>query len=264
MNILYIGDIMGEPGIKIVDNVLPDLKKDKQIDLVIAQGENVSEGKGMLPEDMQRLQKLGIDFFSGGNHTPSKEALKPLLEDPLQPVIGPANMPACPGLGYKFFQTPKGPVLVITILGETFGHTKVEIDNPLKTIDQILLVNKDNPRLATIVNIHGDYSSEKVIFGYYLDGQVTAVVGDHWHTPTADSMVLPEGTAHITDVGMCGILHSSLGVKFESVIPRWKDGAITKNELEAEGPLQFNSVLIESDDESRLARKIELIQKTVA
>ncbi|HSX52915.1 MAG TPA: TIGR00282 family metallophosphoesterase [Patescibacteria group bacterium] len=263
MNILYIGDIMGEPGIDVVGQVLPDLKQDKQIDIVIAQAENVSAGKGMTAADMKRLQDVGVDFFTGGNHTPKLDELMPLLEDSNKPVIGPANMPTSAGKGWKYYQSKQGPVLVISLLGETFGHAKVDYDNPLKAIDKILSDNQGKQRVATILNFHGDYSSEKVIMGYYLDGKVTAVIGDHWHTPTADAMVLPGGTAHITDVGMCGVLHSSLGVKLESVIPRWHDGVVNKNELATDKPWQFNAALIESDNQTGLAKAISLIQKQV-
>lgn len=254
---------MGQPGITVVGRVLPSLRAEKQIELVVAQSENVSDGKGMLPKDMKTLQGYGVDFFTGGNHTPKRTELATILNDNNEPVIGPANMHGCPGRGWKYTKSASGSVLVISILGETFSNHKPEIDNPLQTIDKILEENKDVPRAATVVNFHGDYSSEKVIFGYYLDGRVSAVIGDHWHVPTADALVLPKGTAHITDVGMCGVLHSSLGVKFDSVIPRWRDGIVNRNELETVGPLQFNAALIETDNQSGLAKKIIQIQKII-
>ncbi len=259
MKILYIGDVMGEPGIEVVSKVLPELKKQQSIDLVIAQAENVTEGKGMLPGDMQRLQSFGVDFFSGGNHTPAQKELWPLLEDDSQPVIGPANMPDSPGKGWKYFQTTEGPVLISSLMGLKVGK-EVIMTNPLLAIDKILAENAAVKRAATIINFHGDFSSEKVVIGYYLDGQVSAVIGDHWHVPTADAMVLPKGTAHITDVGMCGILHSSLGVKTEIIIERWRDGKINKNILEDQGLLQFNAVLIETN-EAGLAKSIKQIQR---
>lgn len=263
MNILYIGDIMGEPGVKVVLEVLLPLKQKHKIDLVIAQAENVSSGKSMLPSDMKILQSAGVDFFTGGNHTPKRKELYALLEADNQPVIGPANMLDCPGKGWKYAATPKGTVLVISLLGETFGRNPPAINNPLRTIDSILDENKNQKREATIVNFHGDFSSEKRIIGYYLDGRVTAVIGDHWHVPTADAMVLPKGTAHITDVGMSGSLHSSLGVKLEAVIPRWRDNAQTINELEGKKPYQFNAVLIETNDKNQLVTKIKPINKLV-
>lgn len=243
MNILYLGDVMAEPGIRVVEQLLPTLVKKHSVDLVIAQAENVSDGKSMTPEDMQRLQKAGVQFFTGGNHTPRKSELKPLLEDLNQPVIGPTNMVGCPGQGYKYIETAKGKVLVVSILGETFNKQSPEITNPLHAIDKILQDNVEVDRVATVVNFHGDYSSEKVIFGHYLDGRVSLVVGDHWHVPTADTMILPKGTGYQSDVGMCGTLHSSLGVTFDTVVPRWRDGVQNKNEIETKGTLQFNGVL---------------------
>lgn len=259
MNILYIGDIMGEPGIETVQAMLPELRRERSIDLVIAQAENVTDGKGMLPDDMKRLQNLGVDFFTGGNHTPSRGELGPLLEDESQSVIGPANMTDCPGRGWKYIDTSKGRVLVVSLLGLTVGRA-VESTNPLAAIDRVLDENCTVDRLATIVNFHGDYSSEKRVIGYYLDGRVSAVIGDHWHVPTADAMILPKGTAHMTDVGMCGSLHSSLGVKTEIIMSRWRNGQVSKNELETKRPFQFSAVYL-SVSENGLAQSIEHIHK---
>lgn len=250
MNILYIGDIMGDAGIDIVVKVLPDIKAEQAIDVVIAQAENVTDGKGITPLDFTRLQGLGIDGFAGGNWTMYRPEIYSLLNDPQQPIIRPANYPAStPGLGYKYVTTLAGNVLIVSLLGQIVGRdSERPTDNPLHVIDAILNSQKDVPRVATIVNFHGDFSSEKVVIGYYLDGRVTAVVGDHWHVPTADAMVLPKGTGHITDVGMCGSLHSSLGVKFESIIPRWRDNQHTNNQLEMDGPRQFNALVIRTND----------------
>lgn len=261
MNILYIGDIMGEPGITTVEEVLPQLKNEHQIDLVIAQAENVTDGKGMTSADMKRLQAMGIDFFTGGNHTPVLPELSKVLEDEAQPVIGPANMTGCPGRGWKYIETPKGKVLVISLLGLTVGRP-VESTSPLATVDRILDENINVERTATIVNFHGDYSSEKRVIGYYLDGRVTAVIGDHWHVPTADAMVLPKGTAHMTDVGMCGSLHSSLGVKTEIIIDRWRNGKVNRNVLEASKPYQFNAAIVSLNDNG-LVDSIKHIQKII-
>jgi metallophosphoesterase (TIGR00282 family) len=262
MNILYIGDIMGERGIETVRRVLPELRQAESIDLVIAQAENVTDGKSMSPADMKLLQGLGVDFFTGGNHTPKRRELAPLLEDGSAPVIAPANLTGAAGKGWKYVSTSSGPVLIISLLGSTVGRS-IESSNPLHAIDQILADNTGTPRVATVVNFHGDYSSEKQVIGYYLDGRVTAVIGDHWHIPTADAKVLPKGTAHITDVGMCGVLYSSLGVKVEAIVARWRDEIVNVNELETEGPLQFNAVLIESDNQTGLAKSIMSINKII-
>lgn len=261
MNILYIGDIMGEAGIRAVSGVLPELKRSKQIDLVIAQAENVTNGKGLSKADFKRLRDIGIDFCTGGNWTLHLDEISDYLSDPQQPVIRPANYSAgTPGRGWKFIATPKGDVLVISLLGSIVGKDALKpMDNPLIAVDSILEETRDISKVATVVNFHGDYSSEKVVIGYYLDGRVSAVLGDHWHVPTADAMVLPAGTAHMSDVGMCGILHSSLGVKTEVIIARWRDGKVRRNELESTGALQFNAALIKVNPNTELAQHIEHI-----
>jgi calcineurin-like phosphoesterase len=134
------------------------------------------------------------------------------------------------------------------------------MDNPLCVIDQILEDQKDVGKKGIVVNLHGDFSSEKVVIGHYLDGKATLVVGDHWHVPTADARVLPSGTAHITDVGMCGALDASLGITFDSVIPRWRDNKQTRNLLETQGRKQFNAVLVTANKKG-LADSIEQIHR---
>ncbi len=260
MNILYVGDVMGEPGLEVVEKVLPKLRSEKKIDLVIAQAENVTEGKGTSAADFERLKKAGIDFCTGGNWSLHRKDILPALNDPAQPIIRPANYPeGTPGLGYKYVNE----VLVISLLGHIVGRDADKpFDNPLKIVDDILKSQKDVKKSATIVNFHGDYSSEKVVIGHYLDGRASLVVGDHWHVPTADARVLPQGTAHITDVGMCGVLDASLGVSFSSVIPRWRDGLVTRNVLATEGPRQFNAVLVATNDQS-LAESIEQVQMVI-
>ncbi|HKU18950.1 MAG TPA: TIGR00282 family metallophosphoesterase [Candidatus Saccharimonadales bacterium] len=263
MNILYIGDVMGEPGIRVVERLLPELRREHQLDLVITQAENLSDGKGVRLADYERLLRAGVDFCTGGNHVLYRREIYQKLEDPAAPIIRPANYPPkTPGLGYKYADTPKGRVLVVSLLGQIVGRQAEDVvDNPLHAIDEILVREQGVARAATIVNFHGDFSSEKRIIGYYLDGRVTAVVGDHWHVPTADADVLPKGTAHQTDVGMCGSLDSSLGVRFDVLVPRWRDGKVTRNELETGGRMQFNALLVETDDRTGLARRTTRIGK---
>lgn len=263
MKILYIGDVMGETGLAVVEKILPELRRAEKIDLVIAQAENVAAGKGVTLAAFKRLQKAGVDFCTGGNWTTHRKEIFAALNDPAQPIIRPANYPSgTPGLGYKYCQTAAGKVLIISLLGHIVGRDADKLtDNPLQVIDAILNREKSIVKVAMIVNFHGDYSSEKVVIGHYLDGRVSAVIGDHWHVPTADARVLPGGTAHQTDVGMCGTLDSSLGVKFSSVIPRWRDDKQTRNELETAGSTQFNAALIETDDQTGLAKSIVQVQK---
>jgi metallophosphoesterase (TIGR00282 family) len=265
MKILYVGDVMADPGISAVEKILPELKKSHKIDLVIAQAENLSDGKGIKPDDFRQLLKSGVDFCTGGNWSLFEPSIFPQLSDPNQPIIRPANYPVgTPGLGWKYVNSTQGKVLVISLLGNIVGRdSKKEVDNPLHVVDKILEEQSGIEKAATIVNFHGDYSSEKLVIGFYLDGRVSAVIGDHWHVPSADAMVLPGKTAHITDVGMCGTIFSSLGVETDVIIKRWRDGLVSRNVIEKSGPLQFNAVLIEVDPKTGLSSSIELIQKTI-
>lgn len=264
MNILYVGDVMGESGMRTVSEVLPELRRERDIDVVVAQSENVTDGKGITPADFERLRASGVDACSGGNWSLRRRDIIPLLDDPGMPIIRPANYPAgTPGLGWKYVRAAQGEVLVISLVGHIVGRDADKpTDNPLQVIDQILLQEISHQRAATIVNFHGDFSSEKVVIGHYLDGRVTAVIGDHWHVPTADARVLPGGTAHMTDVGMCGALDSSLGVSYDSVIPRWRDGRQTRNELAATGRRQFNALFVRASHDG-LATAAEHIQRYI-
>lgn len=256
---------MGEAGIAVTEQLLPKLRRELGVQTVIAQAENVTAGRGISIADYQRLQTAGVDGFTGGNHIFDTKEIYRQLNDPEQPITRPANYPAgTPGLEFKYLKTEAGKILVISLLGQIVGkHSTQTLDNPLKTVDRILAAEQATEKLATVVNFHGDFSSEKVIIGHYLDGRVTAVVGDHWHIPTADARLLPKSTAHITDVGMCGALNSSLGVTFDSVVPRWRDGLQTRNVLETAGPRQFNAVLITVNKQG-LATSIEQIQRQIS
>lgn len=263
MRILYIGDVMGEVGLAVVEQTLADLKKELRADIVIAQAENVTDGKGISVNDFKKLQNIGVDFCTGGNWTLHRPEIQKALNDPNMPIVRPANYPeGTPGLAYKILNHATGSVLIVSLLGDIVGKDSDKpMQNPLAAIDDILKQTEGVNLSAVLVNFHGDYSSQKRVIGYYLDGRVSAVVGDHWHVPTADAMVLPKGTAHITDVGMCGALHSSLGVKTSVIVDRWLKDKPSRNVLETEGPRQFNAVLIDVDSKTGLAKSITQIQK---
>ena len=150
-----------------------------------------------------------------------------------------------------------------SLLGTIFPHIGEVGRGPLQAIDELLAAHKSEEYVAKIVNFHGDFSSEKRVIGFYLDGRVSVVIGDHWHVPTADAMILPGETAHITDVGMCGTLGSSLGVAKEVVIARWRDGQTAKNEIAEGPPYQFNAVLITVDPATGQAKQIQQIHKII-
>ncbi|HXH27053.1 MAG TPA: TIGR00282 family metallophosphoesterase [Candidatus Acidoferrum sp.] len=262
MKILYIGDIMARPGREVVAKILPEIRREYKPDVIIAQAENVTHGAGMSAGHMRELQRLGIDFFTGGNHSLQRRSLWPLLADSDEPVIAPLNMNGVElSWGAKVLHCAVGDVLIASLLGAVFPHTELVGRNPLQAIDELLEAHKGKRYAAKIINFHGDFSSEKRVIGFYLDGRASAVIGDHWHVPTADAIVLPGGTAHLTDVGMCGTLGSSLGVAKEVIIARWRDGQTTKNEIAEGPPYQFNAALVAIDPATGQAKHIELIHK---
>ncbi len=264
MKILYLGDIMGKPGRQIVKDLLPELRREHGVDFVIAQGENLSHGKGMAINHTQDMLAAGVDFFTGGNWTLHRPEIIPWLEDPAKPVIRPANYKAgTPGRGWKVAETPFGKVQVITLLGQIVGAFPADIDNPLKTVDAILEETKAESYAARIVNFHGDFSSEKLVIGQYLDGRVTAVIGDHWHVPTADAQIFPGGTAHITDVGMVGSHDSCLGVKTDVIVKRWLSDLPSRNELETGGRMWLCGLLIDVNGASGQAKALQQVIKFV-
>ncbi len=252
---------MGSPGLELIESKLPKLRRDLKLDFVIAQSENVSNGRGCSSEDFNRLKKAGVDFCTGGNWSLWEKSIIPQMSDPNQPIIRPANYPTgTPGLGWKYIQSALGKVLVVSLLGQTVGRdSRLKLENPLKVIDQILESEKNVEKSAIVVNFHGDFSSEKIVIGHYLDGRVSAVIGDHWHVPTADGRILPKGTAHLTDVGMVGALNSSLGVKTNIIVNRWRDDQVSRNELELSGPFQFNGFVFEVDTVTGLAERTSQI-----
>ena len=257
MKILYIGDIVAKIGRRAVSQVLPKLIKEKQIDFVIAQAENMSTGNGITKKSLKEMQEAGVDFFTGGNHSFKKPEGLELMQDPSNNIIRPANYPDdTPGKGWQVAKTPFGNVLVINVLGQTFNGP--ELKHPITVIDEILKENSDTKLAATLVDFHGDLTSEKVAIGFYLDGKVSAVVGSHTHVSTADARVLPKGTAHITDVGMTGPIDSVLGVKKEIIIDRWLNQGKSRFEWPKTGTVQFSSVLVDVGTNG-LAKNIEQI-----
>ena len=181
MNILYIGDVMGRPGRKVLAKVLPALRIKHDIDAVIAQAENVSHGKGMSLRHYSELEECGVDGFSGGNHTFERTDTMTLVENPDIPVTGPANVDGSAYGTYAVITARDGQkVAVLSLLGYTIPNGYDDnVQNPLLVADEVLPnIFKQKPS-AIIVNIHGDISSEKIMMGYYLDGKVTAVGGDH-------------------------------------------------------------------------------------
>ncbi|UVT16278.1 MAG: TIGR00282 family metallophosphoesterase [Nitrospira sp.] len=243
MKVLCIGDIMGEPGRRSVARVVPRLIAQRQIDAVIANGENVAGGFGITPDLAEELFEVGISVITTGNHAwDKKEAVDYFSREPR--VLRPANYPAgVPGNGHVVIETAGGERLaVLQLMGRVYMPT---IDCPFQVAKRELSRLKRETS-AIIVDMHAEATSEKMAMGHYLDGEVAAVVGTHTHVQTADEQILPKGTAYMTDIGMTGPLHSVIGVKKELAIEKFLTGMPRRFEV-ASGPSVFCAVLLDLD-----------------
>jgi metallophosphoesterase (TIGR00282 family) len=218
VKILFIGDVVGEPGRRVVRRALKKLRKTGMPDLVIANGENAAGGAGITPEIANELFKAGCDVLTGGNHSWDKREILPFLDSCSQ-ILRPANYPqGSPGSGVTLVESRCGETAaVINLQGRVFMPP---IDDPFRTADAILQ-EIDGKASAIIVDMHGEATSEKIAMARYLDGRVTAVVGTHTHVPTADARILSGGTGAITDVGMSGPVDSIIGVIPDQVLTRF-------------------------------------------
>ncbi len=261
MKILMIGDVVAKAGRKAVAAVLPELRKKEKIDLVVANIENLSHGKGATAERVEELREMGVDIFTSGNHIWFKQDfMESLNSDPT--ILRPANYPADnPGFGFTIAKVSRKKVMIINLLGKQWIDQPV--DEPYRSIDAILndQVKKEKPDFI-LVDFHAEATSEKNAMAWFLDGRVTALVGTHTHIPTADPWVLPNGTAFVTDVGMSGARHSVLGVVPEIVIKKQKDTGPARFEWVETGPKVFNSVLVETDKKMK-AKSIKRIDRVI-
>lgn len=260
MNILFIGDITGKPGRKVLQEKLYYVKKEYSVDFTIANAENVSHGVGITYDTLKECEVAGIDFFTSGNHVFRQVEIIPHIEDDDLPLVRPANYPSYyPGKGFKTIEFNGKRILIVNLLGQVFMGT--DIDNPYRAIDEILKTEKEGADIS-LVDIHAEATSEKVALGFYLDGRVNAVVGTHTHVQTADEGLLKGGTAYITDVGMTGPKDSVLWVKPEVII----DKALypyrhIRYEIQEDGPLMINAVVIGIDDVTNKTSSIERVFK---
>ena len=245
MRVMFIGDIVGSPGRTIVLERLADVVAQRQIDLVIANGENSASGFGITPRLAAELLKTDIEVLTGGNHSwDRREIMEYMPHEPR--LLRPANFPdGSPG-GGLFVGAAKNGVkyAVLNLQGRVFLPA---IDDPFKKADSELAKVPADVAFV-LVDVHAETTSEKIAMGWYLDGRVTAVVGTHTHVATADEHVLPTGTAFITDVGMTGPHSGVIGMERNGVIKRFLDGLPARFEV-AGGDVQMNSVVIETDDE---------------
>jgi len=258
LNILFIGDIFGRPGRTIVKERLPELVRHQAIDLIIANCENAAAGFGITPPLAEELFDLGIDVMTTGNHVWDKREIIDYFQmadgnphSPARRLLRPANFPASlPGWGVYEGKKNGVEYAVVNLQGRVFMGSS---DDPYRYADGVL--DKIKAKVV-LIDFHAEATSEKVAFGWYVDGRVTAVVGTHTHVPTADQMILSKGTAYITDVGMTGPYDGVIGVKKELVIERFVTGMPARFEP-AVGDVRLCAVVIECDEKTGHARTIE-------
>ena len=251
MKILYVGEIVAKPGREIVAKFLPEIIKENKVDIVFANAENLSGGRGITEEKIEQMKLAGIDYFTGGEHIFQQDGTEDFIDR--VPVLRPANYPGkLPGDGYKIIDTGKnGKLLLINLMGITsFSGKNAFLDNPFLKIDEILEETKDEDIKVRIVDFHAEATSEKYSMGFYTDGRVNAVIGTHTHVPTCDNMLLPKGTLYVTDVGMCGAIDSSLGVKADITIKMFLTAMNQRFEWESAGRKAFRSVLLDTEAKS--------------
>jgi metallophosphoesterase (TIGR00282 family) len=249
-----VGDIAAKTGLFAVKKVLPGLIASKEIDFVIANGENVAGGVGITPVLADDLFDLGIDVITTGNHIWRQRDIRAYI-DTHKNLLRPANfVKGQPGKGYGLFETPGGiKIAVINLIGQVFMDPA---DNPFVAADEIVNTLKDIS--VILVDFHAEVTSEKRAMGFYLNGRVSAVIGTHTHVQTADEQILSEGTAYLTDVGMTGPHNSVIGMNKELVLSRFTTG-LPVNFKPAKGSPRFQAAFMHIDTDSGRALAIERV-----
>lgn len=254
MKILFLGDIVGEPGRKLVMNKIPELKKERGLDFIVANGENAAGGRGITPKIAIDLMRSGISVLTMGDHVWDQPDLIPwLAEEPR--IIRPLNYPGgTPGAGSVSIPSDFGLISVVQVQGRTFIQPPLE--NPFLAISEEVERLREKGSRIIFVDIHAETTSEKIAMGRFLDGRVSAVVGTHTHVQTADEVILPGGTAYLTDAGMCGPINGVLGRDIESIIERFLTSMPRKFPV-AKGPAMLNGVIVDIEETTGKAQSVE-------
>ena len=256
MRILMIGDVIGKPGRRALQKLVPLVRQECGIDMVIANAENTAGGFGLTLDTAYELLESGVDVLTSGNHIWDQREIIPHMDGEI-PLVRPANYPNAPGRGSLVW----GDVMVVNLIGRVFLPP---LDCPFRTADQLLNESEaaGGPRVI-IVDFHAEATSEKQAMGWYLDGRVSAVVGTHTHVGTVDTKILPQGTAYVTDVGMTGPADSVIGSDPSAVLERFLSG-LPQRLTVARGPVLMNSVLLDIDVETGKAQSIERLDRMVS
>jgi metallophosphoesterase (TIGR00282 family) len=254
MKILMIGDVVGSPGRKIFEREVPRLKKERGIDAVVVNAENCAAGSGITAALSRSFFDAGADAITLGDHTWGQKEFAGQIGS-LEKVIRPVNFPQeCPGRGWCMVTMPTFRFAVVNVQGRVFMNP---VDCPFKAMERALNeIPKDVP---VFVDFHAEATSEKITFGYYFDGRATAIVGTHTHVQTSDAVVLPGGTAYLTDLGMTGPYVSSIGRDLKPVTRKFVTGMPSRFDV-AQGPCVLEGAVIDFDPASKKALAIETLR----
>lgn len=259
MKIIFIGDVFGSAGRQAIAAVLPHVRREYAPDIVFANAENVSGGRGVHPRHLKELtETYGIDYLTSGNHVYDAKEIVPVMSDSKAPLLRPLNYPRrAPGKGHALIQDHRGiPLLLINAMGRTFMEP---VDCPFAAVEEVLSTYRGDAKVI-VVDFHAETTSDKRAFGWHFNGRLSAVVGTHTHVQTADEEILDAGTAYISDIGMTGPYRSVIGMEREAVIKKYTAKFAPRPEA-AEGDPRFCAVYLEIDDHSGKAIKIERIQR---
>jgi len=251
MKLLMLGDVVGGAGRKMLEWNLKKVRAEKGIDAVVANGENCAAGSGITAALAQELFAAGVDAITLGDHTWGQKEFAAELPR-IEKLVRPYNFPAeCPGRGWTTITMPTFSFIILNLHGRVFMNA---VDCPFKAADRALQeMPKNQP---VFVDFHCEATSEKNTMGHYLDGRVTAVVGTHTHVQTSDAMLLPKGTAYLTDLGMCGPYVSSIGRDLKSVTKKFVTGMPSRFGV-ADGPCTMEGAIIDFDPVTKRAASIE-------
>lgn len=243
LKILFIGDVVGELGRHAVKELVPKLRMEHKLDLVIANVENLAHGKGITPKTFAEIQNIGINAFTSGNHIWRRKEGFRLLDDANLQILRPANYPpGAPGRGFVILNVMNKKVLLINLIGRVF--MKKDYDDPFRKFDEIISQTSNIDEV--IVDFHAEASSEKLAFAWYAAGRASLVAGTHTHIPTADAEIISQhNLGYVTDVGMTGAKESVLGVKKEEIIQSFLTQLPIGHKMLKKGRILFNSVLAE-------------------
>lgn len=256
MKVLFVGDVVGSIGRRMLVESLPLLKAKYRPQFTIVNGENAAGGRGITEKIYKEFLQAGVDLITMGNHTWDNRDIFEFIGNDKIKMIRPANFPeGTPGIGYKIIQINQTKIAVINMQGRVFLN---DLDDPFRKMDKILAEIGEETQ-CIFVDFHAEATSEKQAMGWYLDGRVSAVVGTHTHIQTNDARILPKGTAYLTDAGMTGSYDSVLGVETHIILDKFLKQLPVRHEIPEEGRKLLSGCYVEIDDRSGKATKIETI-----